>query len=123
MERYGYDEVNLNVGCPSCRVATKGEFGCSLMKRPEVVRDAIHAMRRAVQIPVTVKCRLGVDDCDQPEYTREFVRTAPRHIHSCLSKKHAVSSRIGGFVGFWGSDLRWRRGAASISSSMPERLG
>ena len=48
VQRYGYDEVNLNVGCPSCRVACKGEFGCSLMKRPEVVRDAIHAMSRAV---------------------------------------------------------------------------
>ena len=75
VQRYGYDEVNLNVGCPSCRVATKGEFGCSLMKRPEIVRDAIHAMSRVCQIPVTVKCRLGVDDCDHQEYTREFVKT------------------------------------------------
>eukprot|EP00931_Biecheleriopsis_adriatica_P107526 TRINITY_DN81866_c0_g1_i1.p1 TRINITY_DN81866_c0_g1~~TRINITY_DN81866_c0_g1_i1.p1 ORF type:complete len:453 (-),score=85.01 TRINITY_DN81866_c0_g1_i1:68-1402(-) len=75
VERYGYDEVNLNVGCPSCRVAQKGEFGCSLMKRKEVVRDCIHAMSRAVQIPVTVKCRLGVDDLDSPDFTREFVRT------------------------------------------------
>lgn len=75
VQRYGYDEVNLNVGCPSCRVATKGEFGCSLMKRPEIVRDAIHAMSRAVQIPVTVKCRLGVDDLDNQEYTRKFVET------------------------------------------------
>lgn len=75
VQRYGYDEVNLNVGCPSCRVACKGEFGCSLMKRPEVVRDAIHAMSRAVQIPVTVKCRLGVDDLDNQEYTRKFVTT------------------------------------------------
>ena len=75
VERYGYDEVNLNVGCPSCRVATKGEFGCSLMKKPEIVRDAIHAMSRQVQIPVTVKCRLGVDDLDNQEYTRKFVST------------------------------------------------
>ncbi|CAK9002819.1 unnamed protein product [Durusdinium trenchii] len=75
VQRYGYDEVNLNVGCPSCRVATKGEFGCSLMKRPEVVRDAIHAMSRVVQIPVTVKCRLGVDDCDSQDFTREFIQT------------------------------------------------
>ncbi|CAJ1356494.1 unnamed protein product [Effrenium voratum] len=74
-QRYGYDEVNLNVGCPSCRVANKGEFGCSLMKRKEVVRDAIHAMSRSVQIPVTVKCRLGVDDFDSQEFTRDFVRT------------------------------------------------
>uniref|UniRef100_A0A7S0FLY9 DUS-like FMN-binding domain-containing protein n=1 Tax=Pyrodinium bahamense TaxID=73915 RepID=A0A7S0FLY9_9DINO len=75
VERYGYDEVNLNVGCPSCRVAQKGEFGCSLMLRKEVVRDIIHAMSRVVQIPVTVKCRLGVDDQDSPEFTRQFVET------------------------------------------------
>eukprot|EP00928_Gymnodinium_smaydae_P003930 TRINITY_DN11385_c0_g1_i1.p1 TRINITY_DN11385_c0_g1~~TRINITY_DN11385_c0_g1_i1.p1 ORF type:complete len:471 (+),score=72.93 TRINITY_DN11385_c0_g1_i1:67-1479(+) len=75
VERYGYDEVNLNVGCPSSRVATKGEFGCSLMKKKERVRDVIHAMSRAVQIPVTVKCRLGVDEFDSPEFTKEFVRT------------------------------------------------
>jgi len=75
VERYGYDEVNLNVGCPSCRVAQKGEFGCSLMMRKEVVRDVVHAMSRAVQIPVTVKCRLGVDDFDSPEFTKDFVRT------------------------------------------------
>ncbi|CAE7756253.1 dusA, partial [Symbiodinium pilosum] len=75
VQRYGYDEVNLNCGCPSSRVAGKGEFGCSLMKKKELVRDAIHAMSRAVQIPVTVKCRLGADDFDSPEFTRDFVRT------------------------------------------------
>merc|ERR1719502_1077352 len=75
VERYGYDQVNLNCGCPSSRVAGKGEFGCSLMLRKEVVRDIIHAMSRAVQIPVTVKCRLGCDDHDSPEFTKEFVRT------------------------------------------------
>lgn len=75
VERYGYDEVNLNVGCPSSRVAAKGEFGCSLMLRKEVVRDIVHAMSRQVQIPVTVKCRLGCDDHDSQEFTREFVRT------------------------------------------------
>lgn len=75
VERYGYDEVNLNVGCPSCRVASKGEFGCSLMKRSEHVRDIIHSMNRRVQIPVTVKCRLGVDDLDSQEFTRSFVQT------------------------------------------------
>lgn len=75
VERYGYDEVNLNCGCPSQRVAGKGEFGCSLMKRAEVVRDCIHAMSRAVQIPVSVKCRLGLDEFDSPEFTSAFVRT------------------------------------------------
>lgn len=75
VERWGYDEVNLNVGCPSDRVAGKGEFGASLMKRPEHVRDCVHAMRRAVQIPVTVKTRLGVDDLDSQEFTKQFVST------------------------------------------------
>lgn len=75
VERYGYDEINLNVGCPSCRVSLKGEFGCSLMKRKEAVRDIIHAMSRTVQIPVTVKCRLGVDDLDSQEFTKSFVST------------------------------------------------
>ncbi|CAE7367311.1 dusA [Symbiodinium natans] len=75
VQRYGYDEVNLNCGCPSSRVAGKGEFGCSLMKKKDLVRDAIHAMSRAVQIPVTVKCRLGADEFDSPDFTRDFVRT------------------------------------------------
>lgn len=74
VQRYGYDEVNLNVGCPSCRVS-QGEFGCSLMKKKDVVRDIVHAMSRSVQIPVTVKCRLGVDELDSPEFTRDFIST------------------------------------------------
>lgn len=75
VEQFGYDEVNLNVGCPSHRVASEREFGCALMKRKELVRDIVHAMGRAVQIPVTVKCRLGVDDLDSPQFTSDFVRT------------------------------------------------
>lgn len=75
VERWGYDEINLNCGCPSDRVSGKGEFGASLMKRPELVRDCVRAMSRAVQIPVTVKTRLGVDDLDSPEFSAEFVNT------------------------------------------------
>ena len=56
----GYDEVNLNVGCPSDRVQ-KGRFGACLMREPILVRDCISAMMDAVEIPVTVKTRLGVD--------------------------------------------------------------
>lgn len=74
-ERYGYDEVNINVGCPSSRVACKGEFGASLMKKPELVRDIVHSISRQVQIPVTVKTRLGVDEFDSPEFTRGFIDT------------------------------------------------
>ena len=60
---YGYDEINLNVGCPSDRVQS-GTFGACLMRTPDVVADCIAAMKAEVSIPVTVKCRLGVDDQD-----------------------------------------------------------
>jgi tRNA-dihydrouridine synthase A len=59
----GYDEINLNVGCPSDRVQD-GRFGACLMREPELVGRCVAAMKRAVNIPVTVKCRLGVDDQD-----------------------------------------------------------
>ena len=62
-EGFGYDEINLNVGCPSDRVQA-GQFGASLMKDPHLTADLVAAMRRAVAIPVTVKCRIGVDDQD-----------------------------------------------------------
>jgi tRNA-dihydrouridine synthase A len=58
---FGYDEINLNVGCPSDRVQS-GCFGAALMREPERVADCVAAMRAAVSIPVTVKCRIGVDD-------------------------------------------------------------
>lgn len=60
---FGYDEINLNVGCPSDRVQS-GRFGACLMREPELVADCVAAMRAAVSIPVTVKCRIGVDDQD-----------------------------------------------------------
>ncbi|HET7358703.1 MAG TPA: tRNA dihydrouridine(20/20a) synthase DusA [Rhodanobacteraceae bacterium] len=59
----GYDEINLNVGCPSDRVQS-GRFGACLMREPALVADGVRAMREAVGIPVTVKCRLGVDEQD-----------------------------------------------------------
>ncbi|MGH8190396.1 MAG: tRNA dihydrouridine(20/20a) synthase DusA [Rhodanobacteraceae bacterium] len=59
----GYDEINLNVGCPSDRVQS-GRFGACLMREPERVADCVRAMREAVEVPVTVKCRIGVDDQD-----------------------------------------------------------
>ena len=71
-QRGGYDEVNLNVGCPSDRVQ-RGRFGACLMLEPELVRDCIRAMRDAVDIPVTVKTRLGVDDCYSYDYFSHFV--------------------------------------------------
>lgn len=62
-EDFGYDEVNLNVGCPSDRVKD-GRFGACLMAEPALVAECVAAMKRAVKIPVTVKCRIGIDDQD-----------------------------------------------------------
>jgi tRNA-dihydrouridine synthase A len=65
-EEFGYDEINLNVGCPSDRVQ-EGRFGACLMIEPALVADGVAAMKAAVKIPVTVKCRLGVDEQDPEE--------------------------------------------------------
>ena len=62
-EDFGYDEINLNVGCPSDRVKD-GRFGACLMAEPALVASCVEAMKRAVRIPVTVKCRIGIDDQD-----------------------------------------------------------
>lgn len=62
-EGFGYDEINLNVGCPSDRVKD-GRFGACLMAEPDIVASCVEAMKRAVSIPVTVKCRIGIDDQD-----------------------------------------------------------
>jgi tRNA-dihydrouridine synthase A len=70
----GYDEINLNVGCPSDRVQS-GRFGACLMADPELVADCIRAMREAVGVPVTVKCRIGIDDQDDYEFFERFVAT------------------------------------------------
>jgi tRNA-dihydrouridine synthase A len=62
-EAFGYDEINLNVGCPSDRVQS-GTFGACLMKTPALVAECVAAMKASVKVPVTVKCRIGVDDQD-----------------------------------------------------------
>lgn len=69
---YGYDEINLNCGCPSDRVRN-GQFGACLMAIPERVADGVAAMRAAVDIPVTVKCRLGIDDLDSDAHLHHFI--------------------------------------------------
>lgn len=73
-EDFGYCEINLNVGCPSDRVQT-GRFGACLMAEPELVRDCLAAMREAVKVPVTIKCRIGIDDQDEEEGFTRFVET------------------------------------------------
>jgi tRNA-dihydrouridine synthase A len=69
---FGYDEINLNVGCPSDRVQS-GRFGACLMREPVLVADCVAAMRAAVSIPVTVKCRIGVDDQDPEQSLRALI--------------------------------------------------
>ncbi|MDG2285401.1 MAG: tRNA dihydrouridine(20/20a) synthase DusA, partial [Alphaproteobacteria bacterium] len=71
-EDRGYDEININVGCPSDRVQS-GRFGACLMREPELVADCVAAMRAVASIPVTVKCRIGVDDQIPAEVLPRFV--------------------------------------------------
>ncbi len=71
-EEYGYDEINLNCGCPSNRVQS-GSFGACLMKEPDLVADCIKAMQDVVSIPVTVKCRIGIDDSEEYTFLRDFI--------------------------------------------------
>ncbi len=69
---YGYDEFNLNVGCPSDRVQS-GTFGACLMQTPEVVEGCVAAMKKVATVPVTVKCRIGVDDQEPTEVLPDFL--------------------------------------------------
>ncbi len=87
-EGFGYDEINLNVGCPSDRVKD-GRFGACLMAEPLLVADGVAAMKRAVKIPVTVKCRIGIDDQD-PEVSLD---TLARGVISAGSDALIVHAR------------------------------
>lgn len=73
-QQWGYDEVNLNCGCPSERVQ-RGSFGACLMAEPALVRDCVQAMRDAVDLPVTVKHRIGIDRGEDYAFVRDFVGT------------------------------------------------
>ncbi|MGE0098577.1 MAG: tRNA dihydrouridine(20/20a) synthase DusA [Hydrogenophaga sp.] len=73
-EQWGYDEINLNCGCPSERVQ-RGAFGACLMAEPQTVADGVKAMRDAVSIPVTVKHRIGIDRVESYDFVRDFVGT------------------------------------------------
>lgn len=87
--QWGYDEINLNCGCPSERVQ-KGNFGASLMLEPKLVADCVDAMRNATNIPVTVKHRLGVDESDSYDFVSRFVGT----IRDAGCKTFIVHARI-----------------------------
>ena len=71
-EQFGYDEININIGCPSDRVQS-GRFGACLMAEPDLVAECYSAMAEAVDVPVTVKCRLGIDDQNLNETLPEFI--------------------------------------------------
>jgi len=72
-EELGYREINLNCGCPSPRVQ-EGSFGACLMKEPEIVAECMQKMQKEVKIPVSIKCRIGVDDNDDYEFTKNFIK-------------------------------------------------
>ncbi len=73
----GYDEVNINVGCPSDRVKN-GRFGASLMASPEIVSNCVKAMQQKTNIPITVKCRIGIDDMDEESGLDAFIDTVQK---------------------------------------------
>jgi tRNA-dihydrouridine synthase A len=76
-EDFGYREININIGCPSDRVQS-GRFGACLMAEPDLVADCFRAMQDAVDIPVTVKCRIGVDDQDAEKTLPHFIETVKK---------------------------------------------
>ncbi|MGB1262081.1 MAG: tRNA dihydrouridine(20/20a) synthase DusA [Cognaticolwellia sp.] len=73
-EQQGYDEININVGCPSDRVQN-GMFGACLMAEPQLVADCVASMQNATNVPVTVKSRIGIDDLDSYEFLQQFLST------------------------------------------------
>ncbi len=85
----GYDEININVGCPSDRVQS-GRFGACLMASPEVVAECLVAMQAAADVPVTVKTRIGIDDEDSYPFLRRFVAT----LRDAGCRKFIVHARI-----------------------------
>jgi tRNA-dihydrouridine synthase A len=93
--RWGYDEINLNCGCPSERVQ-RGAFGACLMAEPELVADCMKAMQDAVSIPVTVKHRLGIDRVEDYDFVRRFVATVARRAGCRTFVVHARNAVLKG---------------------------
>ena len=86
---FGYDEININVGCPSDRVQS-GQFGACLMANPDSVADCVQAMLADVDVPVTVKTRIGIDDEDSYEFLKRFVDT----VRAAGCRKFVVHARV-----------------------------
>ena len=95
---YGYDAVNLNCGCPSERVSGSGCFGAALMREPQLVAELCMAMGEGVggQVPITVKCRIGVDDDDSYAQLAEFVRVVSEQSPVRHFVVHARKAILGG---------------------------
>ena len=97
-EQWGYDEINLNCGCPSERVQ-RGSFGACLMAEPALVRDCVEAMSDAVDLPVTVKHRVGIDRGESDDFMRDFVgsvRPLARPGHGLAPEAvHAPATPVG----------------------------
>ena len=87
-ESYGYDEINLNLGCPSKKVQ-KNKFGACLMKEPNLVAQCVSEMVNASSLPVSIKTRIGVDDCEDYEYLKNFITT----IKKAGSKNFIIHAR------------------------------
>ena len=94
-EQWGYDEINLNVGCPSERVQS-GAFGACLMAEPQLVADCLKAMQDKVSIPVTVKHRIGIDQVEDYDYLRNFVETVARQSDTRVFVVHARNAILKG---------------------------
>ncbi|MCB6183849.1 tRNA dihydrouridine(20/20a) synthase DusA [Leeia sp. TBRC 13508] len=94
-QEWGYDEVNLNVGCPSERVQS-GAFGACLMAEPDHVADCLKAMQDQVSIPVTIKHRIGIDDVESYDYLREFVANVAQKSETTVFIVHARNAILKG---------------------------
>src|SRR5690606_16378706 len=121
-EQWGYNEINLNCGCPSERVQ-RGAFGACLMAEPQLVADCIKAMQDAVSIPVTVKHRLGLDYDDSYAFVRDFVGT----LHQAGCRVFVVHARNAVLKGLSPKDnreippLRYDR-AAQLKHDFPDSI-
>jgi tRNA-dihydrouridine synthase len=113
----GYDEINLNVGCPSDRVSS-GAFGACLMLQPELVGDCVRAMREAVDVPVTVKCRIGINEQDSYDFFARFVDTVAAAGVDALIV-HARAAILGGLVA--GAAHIGRAGSGDGHAGLTER--
>lgn len=113
-ETRGYDEINLNVGCPSDRVQS-GRFGACLMAEPGLVADCVRAIRGEVRVPVTVKCRIGIDDRDDYRFFEDFIAT----VHDAGVEVFIVHARKAYLRGL---SPRENREVPPLRYDVPERL-